>query len=608
MGVPVNQKNAQPTRPTSAIAHDGSPSPPSVEAAEPFRGGALRQAQGLEQAKRVETAGGGRGKGRASACALLRSPFYAVGAAAEPSRGGAGPATAGERGEPVQGRCRVVHSLAPTSPDLAEASYSIRPWPPSASRQNASKNGRIALIYLDWGSGPRAVGAAATVQGRCRVVHSLAPMSPALAEASYSSRPWPPSASRQNAAKNARIALIYFDWGSGPHAVGAAAEPSRGGAGPATAGERGEPVQGRCRVVHSLAPMSPDLIEAGYGIRSRRPSPSRQNAAKNAQIALIYFDWGSSPYAVGAAATVQGRYRVVHSLAFAPLPTLSARCPSASEFEAFGLIHFDSVGFTQRQGHLPIKECKGLKNPDSSAPPPSKSPGLAEAGYRIRSRPWSASRQNAPNNGWIALIYFDWVGFAPSERACSRIFMQRRFATQRAQPEARLPNSIENGLIYFDSVGFLHPDSSPSRHSGTCQINSLVFFVFFAAKDSNENGLIYFDWVGFAPSERSRARIFEQRRLATRSAQPEARLPISIENALIRFDSLNAQRGSAPWIVANAQRESASPCAERRLHRRRSFNRSLHGGRSLKFTMIRPTALDNPEASRVSLSDFIKSL
>jgi hypothetical protein len=68
---------------------------------------------------------------------------------------------------------RVAMDAGGPSPDLAEAGYSIRSRPTSARPQNVSKNGRIGLIRFDWGSGPHAVSAAATVQGRCRVVHSL---------------------------------------------------------------------------------------------------------------------------------------------------------------------------------------------------------------------------------------------------------------------------------------------------------------------------------------------------------------------------------------------------------------------------------------------------
>jgi hypothetical protein len=114
----------------------------------------------------------------------------------------------------------------------------------------------------------------------------------------------------------------------------------------------------------------------------------------------------------------------------------------------------------------------------------------------------------------------------------------------------------------------------------------------------------------------------------------------SRQSGLIYFDPVNAQRGmhcakahthtrsgnriaagaaTAPWIVANAKRGSAFSSAERRLHGRRSFNRSLHGMhhataflgvsrsahcmeagasiRNLKFTLIHPARPESPASS-----------
>jgi hypothetical protein len=165
--------------------------------------------------------------------------------------------------------------------------------------------------------------------------------------------------------------------------------------------------------------MSPGLTDAGYGVRPCPPSARRQNASKNGRIALIRFD--------SLASTSPGLTDAGYSIC--PRPP-SARRQNTSKNGRIALIRFDSLGFTLGgRFHSVFMQCR----------------------FAIRSAQTEGRLLIFIENG---LIYFDWVGFAPSERSRSRILMQRRFATRCAQIEARLPVSIENALIYFDSLGF----------------------------------------------------------------------------------------------------------------------------------------------------------
>jgi hypothetical protein len=166
----------------------------------------------------------------------------------------------------------------------------------------------------------------------------------------------------------------------------------------------------------------------------------------------------------------------------------------------------------------------------------------------------------------FGLIRFDSLGFTLTA-AASRTGAKRNQSPiqHRLPPESGAPIPAKNSLIWLDLVGLNKSDPPPRTAAKQFQspIQNQV------PPDprlsiSAENGWIYFDSVGFTPIEPSRCNRFRICGFVILVSSFVISPLRSRQFALIYFDSVNAQRGSAPWIVAE---------------------RSMHGGRSLKFTL-----------------------
>jgi len=146
--------------------------------------------------------------------------------------------------------------------------------------------------------------------------------------------------------KSIRLTWIRFDCGSCRYAIGAAAEPSRRGAGVGAGGcpgkgggkERGEPVQVRCRVVHS----------PGFGRWNPLlcPSPHPPSPPKTHRFRFDRFDRLNAPRGSVTPGMSRSAYRMEAGALNPPRSTLrvpSARrlCQKHPVFALIALIHSD---------------------------------------------------------------------------------------------------------------------------------------------------------------------------------------------------------------------------------------------------------------------------
>jgi hypothetical protein len=146
--------------------------------------------------------------------------------------------------------------------------------------------------------------------------------------------------------------------------------------------------------------------------------------------------------AMGQQLSVLPGFTRIHALISPRMPmTGVASRPNAMLF----CFSFRSPPFRQAQGPELVEGLSGFRSRFDS--PASTSPGLSDAGDRVRLRPVNARRKNASNNSRVALIRFDSPGLTTT--ANRRLLPSLR----SLRPFAAIPNPVPFALNHLDSLG-----------------------------------------------------------------------------------------------------------------------------------------------------------
>jgi hypothetical protein len=182
------------------------------------------------------------------------------------------------------------------------------------------------------------------------------------------------------------------------------------------------------------------------------------------------------------------------------------------------------------------------------------------------------------------MIYLDSVGFTPIAPSHFKSAWRRLSSVQIPSPVAQSPNAPYSSPIYLPSANRerfrkqrrFHDAICPSTGSGPRACRGEPVETACRNGSAASRRPLRFQCLLVAAQDRAALSPVNLRRPNSSSLgmiyydcfdSPTATALQNGRSTLIWFDSLNAQRGSAPWIVAE---------------------RSLHGGRSLKFTLIAP--------------------